>query len=426
MTDEYDLPADVEAERWLLAAMLSSSQAVDAAVELLAPEHFYRPAHQVLFSAIVMMYAAGKQIDPVTLWAWVQRDGDTKSLGGPHGGEYVMNLYGIPAHPGGVPQYAEVVIACALRRRMAEEAQSLFDASRSGKGDPAEVMAAVADRIASVATAQSKIKRGSVSLARFMATPVTYPEPVIPGLLMPQDRVIVVGGEGMGKTTLGHQVGFAAAAGVHPFSWSARIPPQRVLIMDFENPELLLQRRFAGLIEMAQRYPGFDPSMIELWIEPGGIDLGSPRQGFAAAEIVRKFKPQLIVAGPLYKMLMESGDNPEVTHGRIARWFDRVRSEHGCALWIEHHAPLGGKDRTIRPMGSGVWSRWPEFGITLKQAPASRGGRDGGLDIGQFRGHRDESRPWPVWLTRNRAGGGWPWLANYPQGTLAPEPEEAG
>lgn len=406
--------------------MMTNPMAIDAALDLLAPEHFYRPAHQVIYRAMVIMFAADQVVNPVTLKAWIEGDGEMKTLGGPAAGPmYLAELYGIPAHPAGLGQYAAIVVAYALRRRMAEEGTRLLSAARDGSLDPAVTLAAAADRIAAVTLASSRDKPDGMPLAEFMTTALPHAEPVIPGLLDHQDRVIVVGGEGAGKTTLGHQVGFCAAAGVHPFA-GTRILPQRVLIMDAENPQRLLQRRFARLVEIASGYPGWDQSMVNVWIEPGGIDLGNPRQAFRAKEVVRRFRPDLIVAGPLYKLMTETGENPEIAHGRIARWFDQMRSLYGCALWLEHHAPLGGERRQMRPMGSGIWSRWPEYGITLHPATKAHGGRDA-LELGQFRGHRNEAVTWPERITRNRLGAGWPWLATFPQGTLTNEaPEETG
>lgn len=415
--DWSELPSDVPAEQWVLAAMLRDRAAIDAAVEVLAPEHFYRPAHQVIYHALVMMFAADEPIDPMTVTAWIAQDGDSKALGGSRAGEYLLELWGIPAYARGVPAYARQVLTSAVRRTMAEEAQRLLDASRSPVGDPADLMAATIDRIAAMASASSRQRPTALSLGDFMAAPTQHPNPVIPGLLDHQDRVIVVGGEGAGKTTLGHQIGFCAAAGVHPFV-SDPIPPQRVLIMDMENPQRLLQRRFERLIALGARYPHWDPGNMRVWAEPGGINLGAAREAFQAAEVVRQFAPDLIVAGPLYKLMQETGDNPEMTHGRVARWFDQMRSRYGCALWIEHHAPLGGQRREMRPMGSGIWSRWPEFGIALVPATRAHGGADG-LEFTQFRGHREEGRAWPSWISRNRMGG-WPWQANYDRDVFTP------
>jgi len=78
----------------------------------------------------------------------------------------------------------------------------------------------------------------------------------------------------------------------------------------------------------------------------------------------------------------------------------------------------GGSQRDLRPLGSGVWQRWPEFGISLRADPENRGE----LKVGRFRGDRDE-RQWPMRLTRPAWGEPWrwPWKAVYPKGTFGPE-----
>jgi len=80
---------------------------------------------------------------------------------------------------------------------------------------------------------------------------------------------------------------------------------------------------------------------------------------------------------------------------------DRKEGIYNCALWIEHHAPLGStmSTRDLRPFGSAVWSRWPEFGISLQPDPTAV--TPFVYDVRHFRGARDE-RPWPLKITRGK------------------------
>jgi len=76
-----------------------------------------------------------------------------------------------------------------------------------------------------------------------------------------------------------------------------------------------------------------------------------------------------------------------------------IRDYYNCALWLEHHAPLGSSmaTRELRPFGSAVWSRWPEFGLALQPDPTAVG--DYVYDVRHFRGARDQ-RQFPLKMKR--------------------------
>jgi replicative DNA helicase len=117
---------------------------------------------------------------------------------------------------------------------------------------------------------------------------------------------------------------------------------------------------------------------------------------------IEEAKPELLVMGPLYKAFIDPGGRTsESVAVEVARYLDHVRDVYKCALWLEHHAPLGESmtNRQMRPFGSAVWSRWPEFGIAL--TPDLTGGGPHVYDVRHFRGARDE-RPFPTKMRRGK------------------------
>jgi replicative DNA helicase len=116
-------------------------------------------------------------------------------------------------------------------------------------------------------------------------------------------------------------------------------------------------------------------------------------------EVIEMVEPELICMGPLYKSFIDPGGRTsESIVIELATYLDSIRETYGAGLWLEHHAPLGsGGGRDLRPFGSAVWSRWPEFGITLEQDPTSQGE----YVVGAFRGARDE-RAWPLRMRRGQ------------------------
>ena len=139
-----------------------------------------------------------------------------------------------------------------------------------------------------------------------------------------------------------------------------------------------------------------------LHIHPQGLDLTDTKDRLFVEQLCEQIRPQLICLGPLYKSYVDNGSRTsEALAVEVAKFLDRIRDVYDCALWLEHHAPLGSSmtTRELRPFGSAVWSRWPEFGISLQPDPTSMEGYV--YDVRHFRGGRDE-RPWPTKMKRGK------------------------
>jgi hypothetical protein len=219
---------------------------------------------------------------------------------------------------------------------------------------------------------------------------------VVPGLLERGDRVIVVAGEGAGKTYLMRHMALCLGAGVHPFTRGA-MPPVRTLMVDLENPDRIIRRtgrRILGGIRQAARR---DPD-AHLLIRPQGMNLLKPGDQAWLHERIEQIQPDVVFVGPLYKSFIDPGGRTsEAVTTEVAMALDEIRTEFNVAMVFEHHAPLGDRSgREIRPFGSSVWSRWPEFGIGLAPDPDA----PGTLKVTHWRGARDE-RDWPVALRRS-------------------------
>jgi 5S rRNA maturation endonuclease (ribonuclease M5) len=221
---------------------------------------------------------------------------------------------------------------------------------------------------------------------------------VIPGVIEKQERVIVVAAEGVGKTMLARQVAICCAAGIHPFTYQ-RMPRVRTLTVDLENPERIIKRTSSKIMSAAIAR-GFETDIdAHLLIKPDGLDLCSSEDRALLEAHIERIRPELICLGPLYKSYIDSGTRTsEALAIEVARYLDQIRDVYGCALWLEHHAPLGSMgSRDLRPFGSSVWSRWPEFGIALQPDPTALEGFT--YEVRHFRGARDV-REWPTKMKR--------------------------
>ena len=224
---------------------------------------------------------------------------------------------------------------------------------------------------------------------------------VIPGVLEKQERVIVVAAEGVGKTMLARQVALCCSAGINPFTMS-KMAPVRTLTIDLENPERIIRRTSRNIMEAAVKLGHTTDVMAELLIKPAGLDLLKMSDRAVLEKAIEESKPQLLIMGPLYKSFVDPGGRTSESIAiEVAKYLDGLRDAYGCAMWLEHHAPLGSSmgSRDLRPFGSAVWSRWPEFGLSLTPDPTSTEGYV--YNVTHFRGARDR-RKFPTKMRRGK------------------------
>jgi len=84
-----------------------------------------------------------------------------------------------------------------------------------------------------------------------------------------------------------------------------------------------------------------------------------------------------------------------------------------CALITEAHAghASGENGRGLRPAGSSLFLRWPEFGMGMRPKDRTADLEDAMREVvlRAWRGARSE-RSWPTELVRNADPNGWPWV----------------
>ena len=203
------------------------------------------------------------------------------------------------------------------------------------------------------------------------------------------------------NTMLARQVALCCAGGLNPFNLS-KMPPIRTLTVDLENPERIIRRTSSNIMGAVKRFGHTDKVQAEILIKPSGLDLLKNADRAVLEQAIEKSRPQLLVMGPLYKSFIDPGGRTSESIAiEVAKYLDGIRDVYGCALWLEHHAPLGSSmgSRDLRPFGSAVWSRWPEFGLSLTPDPTATDGYV--YNVSHFRGARDK-RAFPTRMRRGK------------------------
>jgi len=244
----------------------------------------------------------------------------------------------------------------------------------------------------------------AVELWEFLDASDAPPNWVVPGLLERGDRLILTGFEGLGKSMLVRQLAVCAAAGLHPFAPSndSHFDPVKVLFIDCENSEDQSRRKLRPIAYSSKYFhrPVAHGGM-RLIHRPEGVDLTTEEDAAWLYERVTAHQPDLLFLGPFYR-LHNANMNDEQVARRVVSVLDRARAISNCALITEAHAGHGeaGKSRSVRPTGSSLLLRWPEFGYGLAPNAMSEPdqyGRSREVDLIGWRGPRDD-REWPAHL----------------------------
>lgn len=396
----------------MLGAMLLSPDAARHGIHALTPDDFYSPAHGHVFEAVQVLHESATAIDAVTVADHLRSHGLLDVIGGP---ATIARLLADTPSRTGAERYAEIVAEHSARRKLyrafsdlAEQALDL--ASPADLIDRANAVEAQVEHIAPTPA-------GLQTLDAFLDAEDTdgASDWVVPGLIRRSWRIVVVAGEGGGKTTLLRQVGICAAAGLHPFLAAKRYEPARVLTLDLENPPEAIQHVCSDMRRKAVQFGDYDPERHWIMHRMGGINLRARRDRAEVEAALIACRPDLVIMGPLYKSFRQTtSEGWELPAKEVADVLDDLRTRHRFALLIEAHAPHGdAKQRDLRPEGSALWMKWPEIGLALAQRPSL----PGGVSVERFRGDRLPNE-WPTEM--HRSIDRWPWSGSWGEGLPAP------
>lgn len=113
--DEPQAPThDMEAERAVIGAILTSRAALDEASDILTPGDFYRPAHETIFSSALSLAANGEPVDVIT----VSDDLNKRNMLGKTGGStHLHQLVAGVVTAANVAHHAHIVRESSTARR---------------------------------------------------------------------------------------------------------------------------------------------------------------------------------------------------------------------------------------------------------------------------------------------------------------------
>ena len=217
-------PHDMAAEQCVLGGMMLSKDAISDVVEILQSQDYYRPAHQVVFDAIIDLYARGEPVDPVTCAAELTKRNELQRAGG---APYLHTLISSVPTAANAGYYAKIVRERAILRRLIEAGTRIVQIGYSVDGEIDEAVDAAQAEIYNVTESRSSEDYHSLSEVMpgaldeieaigsrggaMVGVPTGFSD--LDGLmngLHPGQLIVVAARPAMGKSTLG--LDFARAA----------------------------------------------------------------------------------------------------------------------------------------------------------------------------------------------------------------------
>jgi replicative DNA helicase len=125
-------PQDVIAEQSVLGGMLLSKDAISEVVEILRERDFYRPAHELIYDAIIDLYSRGEPADPVTVSAELTKRGDLTRAGG---APYLHTLISSVPTAANASYYAKIIRERAIMRRLVEAGTKIVQLGYTVEGE---------------------------------------------------------------------------------------------------------------------------------------------------------------------------------------------------------------------------------------------------------------------------------------------------
>lgn len=130
-------PHDLLAEQSTLGGMLLSKDAVADVTSLLRGTDFYVPKHEIIYDAILSLYAQGEPTDVITVTDQLTKTGELQRAGG---ADYLHTITSIVPTAANASFYADIVAEKALLRRLVDAGTRIVQMGYAGEGEATDLV----------------------------------------------------------------------------------------------------------------------------------------------------------------------------------------------------------------------------------------------------------------------------------------------
>ncbi|WP_435984059.1 replicative DNA helicase [Terrabacter sp. LjRoot27] len=219
-------PQDVGAEQSVLGGMLLSKDAIADCVEQLKGTDFYRPAHELIYDAVLDLYGRGEPADAITVSDELTKRGDLGRVGGQ---AYLHQLIASVPTAANAGYYAQIVAERAVLRRLVEAGTRIVQLGYAqGGGDVEDIVNAAQAEVYAVADKRGgedyhaigdiieatvdEIEVASGRSGEMTGVPTGFTDfDALTNGLHPGQMIVIAARPAMGKSTIGLDIVRSAA-----------------------------------------------------------------------------------------------------------------------------------------------------------------------------------------------------------------------
>lgn len=208
-------PQAVEVEEVVLGALMIDKKGVDEVIDILQPDAFYKPAHQLIFEAIDILFKGTQPVDLLTVSAQLKKMGKLESVGGEF---YLIRLTQKVSSSAHIEFHARIVLQKFIQRSLIKIASEIIEDSYDEGTDVFDLLDTAESKLYQVA--ENHIKRSTTTAQELVieakkrieeiankeglsGIPSGFPRlDELTSGWQPSDLIIIAARPGMGKTAL--------------------------------------------------------------------------------------------------------------------------------------------------------------------------------------------------------------------------------
>ncbi|HEV7193082.1 MAG TPA: replicative DNA helicase [Jatrophihabitantaceae bacterium] len=321
-------PQAIEAEQSVLGAMMLSKDAIADVVELVRPGDFYRPAHQLIYDAVLDLYGRGEPADAVTVSAELTRSGQLVRAGG---APYLHTLISLVPTAANAGYYAQIVAERATLRRLVTAGTRIVQMGYDTASGGANIVGSVDDVVD-----RAQVEIYDVTERR-TSEDFVHIETLLQSTLDEIETISASGGVGTGIPTGFHQLD-EITNGLHPgqmITVAGRPGSGKsTLALDFARSAAVKNGKPTVIFSLEM---GKLEIMMRLFSAEAGVALQNMRSGHMSdqdwARLARR-------ASELSEAPLFIDDSPNLTMMEIRAKARRLRQRHDVQLIVIDYLQL--------------------------------------------------------------------------------------
>lgn len=349
-------PHSVDAEQAVLGGLMLDNTEWDNLADVLLPEDFYRPEHQIIFRVMSQQSEANSPIDVVTLAESLNSLNELDNAGGL---DYLSELTSNARGTANIHAYAEIIRERAVLRRLISVANGIADSGYNTGGKKAAVVLDEAEQQVFNIADERPQDKGPVAINPLLGKAVDRIDELagldgsLTGLStgytdlddmtsgwQKSDLVIVAGRPSMGKTAFAmNLVEHAVLNNDKPvLVFSLEMPAQSLIFRMLSSIGKIDQTKLRTGALSEEDWPGFNNAVAKLKDRPLFIDDGaalSPMEMRARARRIVREHGSLGMVVVDYLQLMQIkgfGDNRVGEISEISRSLKLLAREFECPV----------------------------------------------------------------------------------------------